>query len=454
MRAIGSYESSSARSLDTLAAYVGSSSTRRTAARIRGRPRAFGAQVDAEAVPADARVDVVLALALTRGHDRHTVAHRRQHTAEPAIGDEDVDVREQVVVVDEVLDDDVRRGEALPQLFGLGTRGCRNDDVRTVLEGLQRGHDELVRVGVVDGSLRNGDHLRVRTLGRRRQVAGCRDRAPRARARGLRRTPRCPAVGNRETPGPGDPLRNTRRALASGTCGNPSSGIGAMPWRARMSLYLSTPALMVLASMRRTTRCTVRPTMVRAGRRPKKGGGLWSSGMTVRQPDGEHGDVRGPRRPASRRRTRRRRRRRRTGTRSRISTMSWKWLSTLATKNFSRSNEISFGPLSVRPLREERVDVPAGDLRCPAVGEIRHAERLELAGVLGAGVPADVVTAQGQVRGDAGERVEVPVGRHGCEQDPHGCFQTASRRSVRLTVLTVCERCPPVGAQTAPLVVD
>ena len=48
---------------------------------------------------------------------------------------------------------------------------------------------------------------------------------------------------------------------------------------------------MALASMRRTTRCTVRPTMVRAGRSPKNGGGLSASGITMAGSDGEDGHV-------------------------------------------------------------------------------------------------------------------------------------------------------------------
>src|SRR5664280_727005 len=62
---------------------------------------ALGAQVDAEVVVADPGVDVVLALALACTGDRDTVQERSEVAAEASARDEHVDVREQVVVVDE-----------------------------------------------------------------------------------------------------------------------------------------------------------------------------------------------------------------------------------------------------------------------------------------------------------------------------------------------------------------
>ena len=47
----------------------------------------------------------------------------------PPLVTNDVDVGEQVVVVDEVLDDDVRLREARAKLLRAGPRGGRHDDV-------------------------------------------------------------------------------------------------------------------------------------------------------------------------------------------------------------------------------------------------------------------------------------------------------------------------------------
>ena len=83
--------------------------------------------------------------------------------------------------------------------------------------------------------------------------------------------------------------------------------------------------------------------MVRAGRSPKKGGGLSSSGITMLAPIAKTGtsstsatSCSAYNAPSHTKTS--------NGNSDRISAMSWKWLSTLVTKNFSRSNEIAWVP--------------------------------------------------------------------------------------------------------------
>jgi hypothetical protein len=70
-----------------------------------------------------------------------------------------------------------------------------------------------------------------------------------------------------------------------------------------------------------------------------------------------------------------------------------------------------FGPLEVHPLGEELVEVVAGDLRRSFVREAGQAERRDLRRISRSCVPADVMAASREVEGDAGERIEVAVGR-------------------------------------------
>ena len=205
------------------------------------------------------------------------------------------------------------RRTALPQLRGLGAGRRRDHDVRPVLERLERGHDQLRRVGVVDRPLRHGHHLRAPGRG---PPAGSDVSDRSARAGGhesVPRTRRCPGGGSRGTPAPGEPLRNTRRALAIGACGNPSRGIGAMPWLARIVVVGEHAApswcSRACVARRRARSC---PRMVRAGRRPKNGGGLCVVGHHHASARPRTRVRRGARRPASRRTSLRRRRTRRT----------------------------------------------------------------------------------------------------------------------------------------------
>ena len=208
-----------------------------------------------------------------------------------------------------------------------------------------------------------------------------------------------------------------------------------------------TPGFMALASMRRTTRCTVRPTMVRAGRSPKKGGGLSSSGITMLAPTAKTGTSSTSATSCSayiapsHTKTS-------NGNSDRSSAMSWKWLSTLVTKNFSRSKEISLGSLEPGALGEPVVEVARGDLGGAAVGEVGHAEPVELAAVLRPGVPADVVPGRREVGRDAGEWVEVPVGRDGCAEDLHDGL-SQSRYSLTIVRYRSC-RCPPPRRSPGP----
>ena len=63
--------------------------------------------------------------------------------------------------------------------------------------------------------------------------------------------------------------------------------------------------------------------------------------------------------------------------------MSRKWLSTFATKNFSKSKEINLGPLSLARSGNRASRFPPVTSVARAVGERGHAQRLELPSVLG-----------------------------------------------------------------------
>jgi hypothetical protein len=60
------------------------------------RSRTLATEVDAEAVVADPRVDVVLTFCFAGPYDRNTMAHCREHAAKAAVSDEDVRVRNSV----------------------------------------------------------------------------------------------------------------------------------------------------------------------------------------------------------------------------------------------------------------------------------------------------------------------------------------------------------------------
>jgi hypothetical protein len=77
------------------------------------------------------------------------------------------------------------------------------------------------------------------------------------------------------------------------------------------------------------------------------------------------------------------------------------------------------GTLQADSFGEQLIEVLTGDLGRPVVGEAVHAERLDLRRIPRPGVPADVVTASGEVGGDAGQRVEVAVGGQRREQQSH-----------------------------------
>jgi hypothetical protein len=81
------------------------------------------------------------------------VQERSEVAAEASARDEHVDVREQVVVVDEVRDDDVGLGEARAKHGCLCPCGGGHDDVTGVPECFDGRDDQLGRIGVVDGAL-------------------------------------------------------------------------------------------------------------------------------------------------------------------------------------------------------------------------------------------------------------------------------------------------------------
>src|SRR4030095_11892629 len=90
-------------------------------------------------------------------HYRDAVEKRGQAAAEPAASDERRHVEEEAVIVDEVLDDDVRLREWSAQLPGPNARGRRHDDEVAPLQSLDGGDDQLAWVTVVDGALRHSN---------------------------------------------------------------------------------------------------------------------------------------------------------------------------------------------------------------------------------------------------------------------------------------------------------
>ena len=82
------------------------------------------------------------------------------------------------------------------------------------------------------------------------------------------------------------------------------------------------------------------------------------------------------------------------------------------------------GSLETHALGEQDVDVAGRDLGGATVGEVRHTEPVELGPVRRSGVPVDVMPDRLEVGGDAGEWVEVPVSRDGCAENLHGSLQS------------------------------
>jgi len=68
---------------------------------------------------------------------------------------------EDEVEIDEILNDDVVLRIGLPQFFGFAITSGGNQESAGVLEGFQRRNDQLARILVVNGALRDEDHTLV-----------------------------------------------------------------------------------------------------------------------------------------------------------------------------------------------------------------------------------------------------------------------------------------------------
>ena len=138
------------------------------------RPRGggLGAQVDRQAAVGESDVDVALALPGARDQQRNTMAQREEHPAEAAVRDVQLCVREEQVEVHEVLDQHVVVRVPGSQLVGADSAGHHHQQPIAARERLDRRDHQLSRVVVVDGSLRDHDHVSGALEDARRQRSG------------------------------------------------------------------------------------------------------------------------------------------------------------------------------------------------------------------------------------------------------------------------------------------